>query len=120
MKRVLILIHKVARQISLLKAFGSLLLGTTVGFVGVLLHNAFPPVGSILAILTTAVGINFAGQLFGLRKYKIITAVAWLAVALRAGSFGQSHEILIISNTYGNIFLLGGLLVATIFALKKI
>ena len=104
----------------MLKAFGSLLFGTTVGLVGVLLHNAFPPVGSILAILTTAVGINFAGQIFGLRKYKIITAVAWLAVALRAGSFGQSHEILIISNTYGNIFLLGGLLFATIFALKKI
>jgi hypothetical protein len=109
-----------ARQISLLKVFGSLLLGAIIGFVGVLLHNAFPPFGIILAILTTAVGINFAGQLFGFRKYKIITAVAWIAVALRAGSYGQSHEILIISNTNGNVFLLGGLLVATIFALKKV
>jgi uncharacterized membrane protein YeaQ/YmgE (transglycosylase-associated protein family) len=104
----------------LLKAFGSFLLGAIVGLVGVLLHNAFPPFGIILAIITTAVGINFAGQLFGFRKYKIITALTWLAVALRAGSFGQSHELLITSNSYGDIFLLFGLLVATLFALKKV
>ena len=102
------------------KLVGSLILGAITGFIGVVLHNAFHPIGIILAIITTSVGINLAGQFFGLRKYKIVTALAWLAVALRAGSYGRSHEILVISNSYGNIFLLGGLLVATIFAVKKI
>ncbi|CAN2234268.1 MAG: DUF6113 family protein [Candidatus Nanopelagicaceae bacterium] len=104
----------------MLKIVGSLFLGTLVGFIGVVLHNALHPVGIILALITTAIGIILSGQLFGARKFKIITALAWLAVALRAGSYGQSHEILIISNSYGNIFLLGGLLIATIFATKKV
>ncbi len=109
-----------ARSISLLKFVGSVILGALIGFIGVILHNAFQPFGLILAILVTAVGVNFAGELFGSRKFKIVTGLAWLLVALRAGSYGQSFEILIISNSYGDIFLLGGLLVATIFARKKI
>jgi ABC-type multidrug transport system permease subunit len=104
----------------LLKAIGALIFGATISFIGVALHNAFHPVGIFLALLTTAVGIKFAGELFGARKFKIIAAIAWVAVALRAGSYGLSHEILIISNLYGNIFLLGGLLVASVTALKKI
>ena len=102
------------------KIAGSLILGAIIGFIGVVIHNALHPVGIILAIITTAIGINLAGQLFGQRKYKLITAIAWLLIALRAGSYGQSHEILVISNSYGNIFLLGGLLTATVFSLKKI
>ena len=117
-------IHRVARPISLLNgnlfnAIGALIFGAVVGLIGVLFHNAYQPVGILLALLTTAVGINFAGQLFGARKFKLIAAIAWLAVALRAGTYGLSNEILIISNLYGNIFLLGGVLFATIAVFKK-
>ena len=108
-----------ARQISLLRVIAALFFGAIIGFIGVVLHNAFQPVGILLALLTTAIGINFAGQLFGARRYKLIAAIAWLAVALRAGTYGMSSEILIISNLYGNIFLLGGLLVAFIAVLRK-
>ena len=108
-----------ARQISLLRGIAALFFGAVIGFIGVVLHNAFQPVGILLALLTTAIGINFAGQLFGAQKYKLIAAIAWLAVALRAGTYGMSSEILIISNLYGNIFLLGGLLVAFIAVLRK-
>ena len=110
---------KGARQISLLNAIGALVFGAVIGFIGVILHNAFEPIGILLALLTTAVGINFSGQLFDAQKYKLITALAWLAVALRAGTYGASDEILIVSNLYGNIFLLGGLLVAFIAVVKK-
>ncbi|MEJ6573531.1 MAG: hypothetical protein QNL78_00190 [Actinomycetes bacterium] len=103
----------------MLSAIGALLFGSLIGFIGVVLHNSLQPFGILLALLTTAIGINFAGQLFGARKFKLIAAVAWLAVALRAGTYGQSNEILIISNLYGNIFLLGGLLMAAIAVLKK-
>ena len=117
-------IHRVARLISLLNgnlfnAIGALIFGVVVGLIGVLFHNAYQPVGILLALLTTAVGINFAGQLFGARKFKLIAGIAWLAVALRAGTYGLSDEILIISNLYGNIFLLGGVLFATMAVFKK-
>ena len=108
-----------ARRISLLKAIGALFFGAIIGFIGTVLHNAFQPIGILLALLTTAIGINFAGQLFGAQRYKLITAIAWLAVALRAGTYGISNEILIISNLYGNIFLLGGLLFAFIAVIKR-
>jgi len=103
----------------LLKALGALILGALISFVGVVLHNSIHPFGILLALLTTAVGISFTGQLFGARKFKIIAATAWLLVALRAGSYGLSQEILIISNIYGNAFLLGGFLIAIFTALKK-
>jgi ABC-type transport system involved in cytochrome c biogenesis permease subunit len=103
----------------LLKAIGALFFGAIIGFLGVILHNAFQPIGILLALLTTAIGINFAGQLFAGQRYKLFAALAWLAVALRAGTSGASNEILIISNLYGNIFLLGGLLVALIAVIKK-
>jgi ABC-type transport system involved in cytochrome c biogenesis permease subunit len=103
----------------LLNTIGALFYGAVIGFLGVILHNSFEPIGILLALLTTAVGINFAGQLFGAQKYKFIAAIAWLAVALRAGTYVASNEILIISNLYGNIFLLGGLLMAFIAVVKK-
>ncbi|NQW05985.1 MAG: hypothetical protein HQ476_01245 [SAR202 cluster bacterium] len=90
------------------------------GFIGVILHNAFSPVGIFLALITTLVAINFAGYLFGSRRFKVIAAVAWLLVALRAGTYGQSEEILIISNLNGNLFLLGGLLIVVVAALRKV
>ena len=111
--------QKVVRQISLLSAIGALFFGAVIGFIGVILHNAFEPIGILLALLTTAVGINFAGQLFSGQRYKFFAALAWLAVALRAGTYGTSNEILIISNLNGNVFLLGGLLVAFIAVLRK-
>ena len=103
----------------MLKAIGAIVFGGVIGIIGVILHNSFEPIGILLALLTTAIGINFAGQLFGGRRYKFFAALAWLAVALRAGTYGASNEILIISNLYGNIFLLGGLLVAFIAVLRK-
>ena len=103
----------------LANTLGALIFGAVISFIGILLHNSYQPFGIFLALLATGIGINFTGQLFGSRKYKFIAELAWLAVALRAGSYGLSHEILIVSNLYGNIFLLGGLFVATIAAIKK-
>jgi hypothetical protein len=103
----------------LVKGIGALFFGAAIGFIGVILHNSYQPFGILLALLATAVGINFAGQLFGGQRYKVLAALAWLAVALRAGTSGISNEILIISNLYGNIFLLGGLFVAIIALVKK-
>lgn len=100
-------------------AIGAAIFGAVIGLIGTLLHNSYQPIGIFLALITTGIGINFAGQLFGARKFKFIAVIAWLVVVLRAGTYGISNEILIISNLYGNIFLLGGLLFATIAVIKK-
>ncbi len=103
----------------MLSAIGALFFGAVISFIGVLLHNSLHPFGVLLALLTTYIGLKFTGQLFGARKFQIIAALGWLLIALRAGTFGLSREILIISNTYGNLFLLGGLLIAVFVVLKK-
>jgi hypothetical protein len=41
--------------------------------------------------------------------YQLIAALAWLAVVVKAGTPGTGDELLIYGNTYGNLFLLGGL-----------
>jgi hypothetical protein len=103
----------------LLNAIGALFFGAVIGFIGIILHNSYEPFGILLALLTTAVGIIFTGQLFGAQKYKLIATIGWIAVVLRAGTYGASDEILIVSNLYGNIFLLGGLLIAFIAVVRK-
>jgi uncharacterized membrane protein YeaQ/YmgE (transglycosylase-associated protein family) len=103
----------------LLNAIGALFFGAVIGFIGTILHNSYEPFGILLALLTTAVGISFTGQLFGAQKYKLIATIGWIAVVLRAGTYGASDEILIVSNLYGNIFLLGGLLIAFIAVVRK-
>ena len=103
----------------MLSAIGSLFLGAVISFIGVVLHNSIQPFGVLLALLTTYIGLNFAGQLFGSRKFKVITVIGWILISLRAGTYGLSQEILIISNLYGNLFLLGGLSIAAFVILKK-
>ena len=103
----------------MLNAIGALFFGAVIGFTGIILHNSYEPFGILLALLTTAVGISFTGQLFGAQKYKLIATIAWIAVVLRAGTYGASDEILIVSNLYGNIFLLVGLLIAFIAVVRK-
>jgi hypothetical protein len=55
----------------------------------------------------------------GWSKFKVITVIGWILISLRAGTYGLSQEILIISNLYGNLFLLGGLSIAAFVILKK-
>ena len=102
------------------KLVGAIIWGALLGFIGVVFHNELQPFGLLFALLVTIVAMNFSGQLFGARKFKLLVAISWLFVVLRAGTYGLSSEILIISNPYGNIFLIGGLLLVTIATLKKV
>lgn len=103
----------------MLSAFGALFFGAVISFIGVVLHNSIQPFGLLLALLTTYIGFTFATQLFGSHKFKVITVIGWLLITLRAGTYGLSQEILIISNLYGNLFLLGGVSIAAFTVLKK-
>ena len=92
----------------------SLIFGAFVGFTAVILHNAWQPVGFILSIILTYLGIKLLGIKYYFRRYKVIAAVSWLFIVLRAGNPGLGDELLIYGNTYGNLFLMTGFVAAVI------
>lgn len=92
----------------------SIIFGAFLGFTATILHNAWQPIGFLLAILVTYLGIKLLGIKFYFRRFKILAAFAWLLVVLRAGSPGLGDELLIYGNSYGNQFLLFGFIAAFI------
>ncbi len=94
--------------------------GVVVGFSTLVIHNAWPPVGLIFALIETAVGIYLIGSISGSRWLKLPAAIGWLAIVLRAGTHGVSFEILVMGNTTGNIFLLVGISLLVLVGLKRV
>ena len=102
------------------KLLASLGLGAVIAFFGIVLHNDFPPIGLILALSETAVGIWLVGRYFGKRVWKFYAFVAWLALVLLAGTNGAGHEILVYGNTTGYLFLAGGLVLSFIAIARRV
>ena len=105
---------------NLSSAFQSLLLGATLGISAVLLHNTLIPVGLILTFFTEAIGIWYVGRRYGAKRFKFLSAVAWLAVVIKGGSPGAGNEILVMGDNLGIAFLLGSMAIAAFMTLKKI
>ena len=79
----------------------SLLLGLALGASSVFIYSFLPPVGLILSIAATCIGIWAAGRLWGKRIYRFIAAAAWGFVILRAGFPGVNEEYLIQGDSIG-------------------
>jgi len=79
----------------------SLLLGLALGASSVFIHSFYPPVGLIISIVATCVGIWAAGRMWGKRIYRFIAAAAWGFVILRAGFPGVNEEYLIQGDSIG-------------------
>ncbi|NBU93509.1 MAG: hypothetical protein EBS18_02975 [Actinobacteria bacterium] len=92
----------------------SLIFGAFLGFAATILHNAWQPIGFVLALLLTYLGIKLLGVKYYFRRFKVVASLAWLLVVIRAGTPGLGDELLIYGNTYGNVFLLFGFVVAFI------
>jgi len=81
--------------------FYSLIFGAALGASSVFLHSLYPPIGLVLSIAATCLGIWAVGRLWGKRIYRFIAAAAWVAVVLRALYPGLNQEFLILGNTSG-------------------
>jgi hypothetical protein len=92
----------------------SIIFGAFLGFTATILHNAWHPIGFALSLLATYLGIKLLGIKLYFRRFKIVTALAWLLVVVRAGNPGLGDELLIYGNSYGNQFLLFGFIAAVI------
>jgi hypothetical protein len=79
----------------------SLLLGLALGASSVFIYSFYPPVGLILSVAATCIGIWAAGRLWGKRIYRFIAAAAWGFVILRAGFPGVNEEYLIQGDSIG-------------------
>ena len=79
----------------------SLLLGLALGASSVFIYSFYPPIGLILSIAATCLGIWAAGRLWGKRISRFIAAAAWGFVILRAGFPGVNEEYLIQGSAIG-------------------
>jgi hypothetical protein len=79
----------------------SLLLGLALGASSVFIYSFLPPVGLILSIAATCIGIWAAGRMWGKRICRFIAAAAWGFVILRAGFPGVNEEYLIEGSAIG-------------------
>ena len=94
-----------------MKLLVSLIWGIVLGAAAVLLHDAYPPFGLLIALLGSAIGVRLVGRMWGRRRYKIAVVIAWLILVLRAGSLGVGNELLVQGNFTGNALVVGGFLV---------
>jgi hypothetical protein len=79
----------------------SIILGLALGASSVFAHNIYPPIGLVLSISASAMGIWAAGRTWGKRSYRFIASAAWGVVVLRAGFPGINDEYLIQGDTIG-------------------
>jgi len=79
----------------------SLLFGAALGVSAIFVHSFYPPVGLIISLIATGIGIWATGRLWGKRSYKFIASIAWALVVLRAGFPGLNEEYLVQGDAIG-------------------
>jgi hypothetical protein len=88
-----------------MKAIYSLIFGAALGASSIFIYSFYPPVGLIVSLLATGVGIWATGRLWGKRSYKFFASIAWALVVLRAGFPDLNEEYLIQGNAIGESLL---------------
>ena len=79
----------------------AIVIGAGLGAGSVILHSSLVPFGLIFVLFSTLVGIWSIGRMWGGRVLKILAAVAWTIVVLRAGFPGINEEYLIEGSAVG-------------------
>lgn len=98
----------------------SLIFGAALGAGSVFLYSLYPPIGILISIAATFVGIWSAGRLWGKRSFRFIAAAAWSLVVLRAGFPGINQEYLLQGDGLGVSLLNFGFIAAVIAILTPL
>mgnify|MGYP003330197222 FL=1 len=90
--------------------------------LGILIHNSFSPIGLVLALTESAIGIKWIGKLTDSRQYQFLALFSWLYLVYTSGSLGVSQELLISGDRNGLTFFAGGALLnfLLLFCAEKI
>ena len=91
-----------------MKLIYAVVVGALLGASATLLHLLLFPLGLILGLVATVVGIWATGRAWRLRKFKVIAATAWLVVVVQGATLGVGGELLIQGDLAGSLLLLLG------------
>jgi hypothetical protein len=91
-----------------MKSFYAALVGALLGASATLLHLSIFPLGLILGLVATVVGIWAIGRTWRLRKFKVVAAAAWLVVVVQGATLGVGGELLIQGDLAGSLLILLG------------
>jgi len=97
----------------------SLIFGAAIAISSTLIHQTLPPVGVIVGIFATYLGIWYVGRRSGKRRYMLFALLAWLIVISIAGSFGAGNELLIQGDNPGSALLTIGFVAGVLAVLKR-
>jgi len=87
-----------------MKYLFAVLVGVVTAVAATFLHLFLPPFGITLAIIGTFTSIWSVGRTYRKRRFKIIAALGWGAIFLRASTFGAGKEIFVQGNDLGNAY----------------
>ncbi len=89
----------------------ALFLGAATALLSILIHQTLPPFGVLAALIFTYFAIWLMGRNFGGRRFKVVAAIGWVALMLRAATFGVGQELLVQADVVGSTLLLLGTLI---------
>jgi hypothetical protein len=97
----------------------AVIIGAATALCSLLLHQSIPPVGVLASLLFTYLAIWQVGRAMGARKYKVAASIGWVAVTIRAGTFGVGQELIVQGDFVGSaLFLFGTLLLFAAIAAR--
>ena len=102
-----------------MRAIASLLAGVATAAISILLHQSLPPFGVLAGLLISYVAIWMIGRAYGSKKYKFLGFIGWLALMLRAGTYGVGQELLVQGDGVGSTLLLIGTPIVFIAVLAR-
>jgi len=91
-----------------MKLIYAVVVGALLGASATLLHLLLFPLGLILGLAATVIGIWAIGRTWRLRKYKVLAAGAWLVVVVQGATLGVGGELLIQGDLAGSLLILLG------------
>lgn len=91
-----------------MKSIYAVLAGALLGASTTLLHLLLFPLGLILGLLATIIGIWALGRVWRLRRFKVIAAATWLVVVVQGATLGVGGELLIQGDLAGSLLILLG------------
>ena len=84
--------------------------GALLGASATLLHIFLFPLGLIIGLTGTLLGIWAVGRIWRERKYRFIVAATWIFIVVQGATLGVAGELLIQGDLAGSLFLLLGTL----------
>lgn len=91
-----------------------------VGISGTFLHNAYRPVGVVVALFAIWLAMRLVANAYKSKALQLLFALGWLFIVVRASTLGNGGEVLIEANLYGNIFVFGGIATTVVALLRRI